>query len=777
MEYRLPHRMWSLVFVVFGVLSASGAVLYVDLNSPNPTPPYADWSTAATNIQDAIDAANPGDTVLVTNGVYNSGVQIRNGIYNGLGGPYTVTLTNRISVTNAITVQSVNGAGATVIDGAGLVRCAYLTGGAALTGFTLTNGFGPSGPDFRLGGGVASESTNDATVSNCVIIGNQNVGAFGPTLNNCIVCFNIEGARQCNLNHCAVSTNGPMYGGAGAYMCILNNCIVEGNSATFGGAGGALSCTLSNCVVRYNHSYRFGGGVYGSTLYNCTVVSNINDSADGGGACLSQLTNCIVYDNTLPNHNACTLAYCCTIPLSGTGSFTNAPLFVDESGGNFHLQSNSPCINAGNDAYVFPTTDLDGKPRISGGTVDIGAYEYQFPVVRYVDLNSGSPTPPYTNWATAATNIQDAVDATSPGDTVLVSNGVYAVGARFEQANFLEINYSRVAVTNPISIRSVNGPAVTTIQGDTTNVRCVYLASGASLSGFTLTNGCDQLGGGGVVGESSNNVTVSNCVLVGNRNWGALRATLNNCIICFNAGGAGYCNLNYCRVSTNGPQGGGGGAFYSRLTNCIVYDNSFPNHNDCTLAYCCTIPLSGPGSFTNAPLFVDEGAGNFHLQSNSPCINAGNNAYTFPTTDLDGNPRISGDTVDIGAYEFQNPASIISYAWLEQYGLATNGSADFVDTDHDGMNNWQEWIAGTDPTSLASVLKMVIPSNNVSGLAVSWQSVTNRTYFLQRSTDLAGHPAFSAIQSNLLGQAGTTTFTDTNIQGAASCFYRVGLQQ
>jgi len=333
--------------------------------------------------------------------------------------------------------------------------------------------------------------------------------------------------------------------------------------------------------------------------------------------------------------------------------------------------------------------------------------------VHYVDVNSTNATPPYTNWTTAATNIQDAVDVAVAGDEVVVTNGTYATGGR---------DYNRVEVDKPLSLRSVNGPQFTFIYGLNSNrgfTRCIYLTDGASLSGFTLSGGGGD-GGGGALGGTLSNCTLSgnsaqygggadgctlfNCTLTGNSakvsvsfsgndsayGGGAAYCTLNNCTLSYNSaqvfiqdggtgsaygGGAYRCALNNCTLAANSAQfsifnGGtgsayGGGAYDCTLNNSIIYFNnadvSGANYGNSTLNYCCTTPqpIGGIGSITNAPLFGDL-AGNLRLQPNSPCINAGNNSYVTNATDLDGNPRISGGRVDIGAYEFQWPQLTIA---------------------------------------------------------------------------------------------------------------------
>ena len=62
--------------------------------------------------------------------------------------------------------------------------------------------------------------------------------------------------------------------------------------------------------------------------------------------------------------------------LIGSGNLGANPRFVDTNAANYRLQANSPCVNTGTNADWMDTAfDLDGKPRIRYGRVDMGCYE------------------------------------------------------------------------------------------------------------------------------------------------------------------------------------------------------------------------------------------------------------------------------------------------------------------------------------------------------------------------------------------------------------------
>ncbi len=172
---------------------------------------------------------------------------------------------------------------------------------------------------------------------------------------------------------------------------------------------------------------------------------------------------------------------------------------------------------------------------------------------------SANPTMPYTNWVTAATNIQDAVNVARTKDVVVVTNGVYPGG---------------VVVTNPLMLTSANGPQFTLIDGAGAK-QCLLLADGASLTGFTLANGHTNGGYGGGVGCSSMNAFLTNCVLSGNSAYegdGAWGGTLYNCtLVCNSAvccgGGAQAATLCRCRLFSNsvGTNAAGAGPVFYRV--------------------------------------------------------------------------------------------------------------------------------------------------------------------------------------------------------------------
>ena len=385
------HWVQIVLAVLLSAGSAHSATWYVATNG-NDTAAGTNWATARRTIQSAIDTAISNDTVIVSNGIYDTGGRV---VYGAM--------TNRLVIDKPITVRSVNGPEVTVIKGNGprgdaAVRCVYVGMNATLSGFLLTNGNTSTTGDTlkeQSGGGAWCEFTgvisncvlshNSATyygggtfygaldkctlscnfayrygggayssaLSRCWLIGNSAVlrggGAYICTLSNCTISGNfLEGAgsgggtMSSTLNGCLLSVNSASFGG-GACESLLNNCSVTGNFAHVG--GGAMVSTLSNCTISGNAVDNDGGGVNGGTLVNCTVVGNSSgmglSQGRGGGANGSKVINCIIYYNaagiaSTANHWSGQISYSCTTPLPfmGTGCITNAPSFQNPGSGH-----------------------------------------------------------------------------------------------------------------------------------------------------------------------------------------------------------------------------------------------------------------------------------------------------------------------------------------------------------------------------------------------------------------------------------------------------------
>ncbi|HOW96802.1 MAG TPA: PKD domain-containing protein [Kiritimatiellia bacterium] len=363
-------------------------VHYVNVHSPSPAYPFTNWTTAATTIQSAVNAAIPGSLVLVTDGIYNAGGAIT---------PQGI-LSNRVVITNGVALRSVNGPDSTFIVGAGplgsnAMRGVFLSNQGRLDGFTITNGHtrftdGVIAAD-KSGGGIFASG---GIVTNCIITGNSARTAGGAHFGEYYNC-GFFGNRALNYVIWGVIFDGSGYGG-GVNQAMLHRCWIEDNLAEDGG-GGAGSSQLFNCIVRNNRAFTgyedkgisaSGGGAYRSSLYGCTVISN--SAALIGGVDNCRVVNSIVYYNTASQaqwgHNyttnrysASTFSGSCTTPHpADAGNISSPPEFADDTGGDYHLAWHSSCVDAG----VFfegieGLSDYDGRPRVFHRP-DIGAYEY-----------------------------------------------------------------------------------------------------------------------------------------------------------------------------------------------------------------------------------------------------------------------------------------------------------------------------------------------------------------------------------------------------------------
>jgi len=366
-------------------------------------------------IQAGINAANTGDTVLVSPGSYTENIDF-------LG--------------KAITVTSSDGPDVTILDGGQIGPVAVFHSGesnrSALSGFTLQDGVGVSNYAYT-GGGISIENSSPTIRQNTIVGNNAASGAgigvqYGaPVIHDNSILENTAqfgggiyvlaapGTRI--VGNLIIGNTGSSAGGgigffAAGYALVLNN-IFHGN---VGGQGGAIWIVNEADELIVDNLFAANEASSGSEIYssipnskkgfriinntivaddaiadaavvadgfnqNAVIGNNVIFGASGGTALLCNPVYPdgppIVGFNDAYIRNGTAYAGSCTGFSGMKGNVSANPEFVAPEQGNFHLRSISPAINAGHNLRALPKNDLGGKPRVVGGSVDMGAYEYQ----------------------------------------------------------------------------------------------------------------------------------------------------------------------------------------------------------------------------------------------------------------------------------------------------------------------------------------------------------------------------------------------------------------
>ncbi|MHC4474852.1 MAG: S8 family serine peptidase [Planctomycetota bacterium] len=359
-----------------------------------PTPPGLHVPGEYTTIQEAIDAAVDGNTVWVADGVYAG------------QGNYNINFRGK-----AITVLSENGPDNCIIDcqeqGRGFLFDNNEDKNSILEALTITNGSTLAARS--NGGGILCTGDSSPAIVNCIITGNKAVDGGG------IAC---NGNNSVFIDNCIISDNYAAAVGGG--MCLRNgsqtiiDCIISGNYVVDYGCGiftgGSSNQTFINCIISNNLGWGRAIDCHGSSvrllnclisdnswggirlssetveISNCTTAGNENYSGYGEGIYFDSsyvtisatISNSIIYDGIYDDDVSLEITYSNVKGgWEGEGNIDADPCFVSGQDGDYHLLSSSPCIDAGDPNYEpRPNeTDLDGRPRVLFGRIDIGAYE------------------------------------------------------------------------------------------------------------------------------------------------------------------------------------------------------------------------------------------------------------------------------------------------------------------------------------------------------------------------------------------------------------------
>ena len=339
--------------------------------------PYATPAEATTSLQEAIDAQADGGVVAVLDGMtITKGILIEKDVT--VVGPGRDVCTIQTKTAN-VRILDVNSPGA-VVKG-------FTIKGASYGTTFYYNGY--SGARIGLNGG---------TIADCRITGNKVTTYYGAP------CVGLFGSKAVMTRTIIDNNTSGRWLGAGILLHngLLDNCLVYGNTANDGAHGAGVVLTTQNGRIR-----------------NCTIAKNTSSTGSGGGIYfkttpqVDQIINTMLVENTANSQTyakgkpdwamatvsattesaAATAFVNCAFEgaeVIGGGSVKVSAPFENAAANDFHLTS-GPAVDGGTTYEGLAETDLDGKPRCSGGSApDIGCYEVD--KTKFNPTFSASPT-------------------------------------------------------------------------------------------------------------------------------------------------------------------------------------------------------------------------------------------------------------------------------------------------------------------------------------------------------------------------------------------------
>jgi predicted outer membrane repeat protein len=429
---------------------------------------------------------------------------------------------------------------------------------------------------------------------------------------------------------------------------IVRNCTFQNNMAANGGGvgvsatAGTANPMFENCTFTGNLGTVLGGGIYltstkagtiNATLTGCTFNNNTAFSAGtaqaragglvayafGGGATVQvQINGGSFTNNTAEQWGAGLYNYgrsggVSQMTITGTSFSGNQA----NSGGALH----NYCLGGTGTVMVNGATFNNNAVTFSGGAVR-----------NYCELNGSTGN--VTLMGCMFTGNQSGGLGGAVSNQALKGGvgNLTATACRFESNTAVQRG-GAVCATGTTRSAAYPGTAV-----NTTVTNSLFFANTATQRGGAVYN--EGISGAPSTMTLINNTVANNTSVAGAALYNAAPVALTASVQLTN-------NIfwnNTCSDTTSRPFHNIGAGAGITAANNSLQRSGFADNETGTGTF-----VNNGGNLDGDPLFVNLALGDLHLQSGSTCVDAGTGVAL--TVDFDGNARVQGTAVDMGAYE------------------------------------------------------------------------------------------------------------------------------